>query len=76
MNIAEGEKHIFGMVKVGAKGQIVIPKEARDVFGIKPGDSLMLVGDETQGLAIITSNALTQLFSGVIRAQGKPEGDK
>jgi AbrB family looped-hinge helix DNA binding protein len=63
-------KHIFGMVKVGEKGQIVIPKEARTVFNIKPGDQLMLVGDESSGLAIITSNELTQVFTKII---GKPE---
>lgn len=39
-------------VTVGAKGQIVIPKEAREVFGIEPGDSLLLLGDEKRGLAI------------------------
>ncbi|HZJ80575.1 MAG TPA: AbrB/MazE/SpoVT family DNA-binding domain-containing protein [Dysgonamonadaceae bacterium] len=39
-------------VKVGEKGQIVIPKEARDIFGIAPGDTLILLGDEKQGLAI------------------------
>lgn len=67
-------KHIFGMVKVGEKGQIVIPKEARDVFNIKPGDSLMLVGDEMQGgLAIITSDTLKQFFDGIMKLQRKPE---
>lgn len=66
-------KHIFGMVKVGVKGQIVIPKEARDVFGIKPGDSLMLVGDEKQGLAIITSEVVKQFFEAIMKGQGKPE---
>ena len=71
MNAPDG-KHIFGMVKVGTKGQIVIPKEARTVFGIKPGDSLMLIGDEAQGLAILTSDALTQFFSGVVDGQNKP----
>ena len=45
-------KHIFGFVKVGEKGQIVIPKEAREIFDIKPGDSLLVLGDEAQGIAI------------------------
>lgn len=40
------------MVKVGEKGQIVIPKEAREVFDIKPGDSLIVLGDVEQGIAI------------------------
>lgn len=64
MESLEG-KHIFGMVKVGEKGQIVIPKKARQVFNIKPGDTLMLVGDESQGLAIITNEALTRIFTGI-----------
>ncbi len=75
MNTLNG-KHIFGMVKVGEKGQIVIPKEARTVFGIKPGDSLMLIGDETQGLAIITNDKLVQFFTGIMNGQDKPEVKK
>lgn len=67
-----GGKHIFGMVKVGEKGQIVIPKEARETFNIKPGDSLMLVGDEASGLDIITNDKLIQFFAGIQRS-GKPE---
>ncbi len=44
-------KHAWS-VTVGAKGQIVIPKEAREIFGIAPGDTLLLLGDETRGIAI------------------------
>ncbi len=40
-------------VRVGEKGQIVIPKAAREMFGISPGDSLLLLADETQGIAIV-----------------------
>ena len=39
-------KHIFGTVKIGEKGQIVIPKAARELFDLKPGDSLVVLGDE------------------------------
>lgn len=39
-------------VKVGEKGQFVIPKEAREVFGIRPGDTLIVLGDKKQGIAI------------------------
>ena len=45
-------KHLFGNVKVGERGQIVIPKEARDLFDINPGDKLVVLGDEGQGLAL------------------------
>lgn len=47
-------KHLFGTVTMGERGQIVIPKKARDVFGIKAGDSLIVLGDEDQaGIAIV-----------------------
>ena len=46
-------KHIFGMVKVGDKGQIVTPANARKIFDIQPGDNLLILGDEEQGLAIL-----------------------
>lgn len=68
-------KHVFGMVKVGEKGQIVIPKEARTVFNIKPGDTLMLIGDEASGLAILTDDKLKQFFTGIMSGQ-KPEEEK
>ena len=47
---------------VGEKGQIVIPKQAREIFGIKPGDTLLLLGDEKRGIAIPPKNALTHLY--------------
>lgn len=50
-------------VKVGERGQFVIPKEAREVFHIQPGDTLILLGDEEQGLAIPPKSALTGLFT-------------
>ena len=46
-------KHMFGLVKVGDKGQIVIPAKARKLFDISAGDQLVIVGDEGQGLAIL-----------------------
>ena len=55
-------KHMFGMVKVGDKGQIVMPAKARKVFDIKPGDSLIVLGDEEQGIAIIKEKALMKML--------------
>lgn len=46
-------KYFFGSVSVGERGQIVIPKEAREVFNIKSGDKLLILGDEERGLAIV-----------------------
>ena len=46
-------KHFFGAVTVGERGQIVVPKKARELFHIEPGDQLLILGDEERGLAII-----------------------
>lgn len=56
-------KHIFGMVKVGDKGQIVIPAKARKIFNIKAGDNLIVLGEEGQGIAIIKEKGLTDLLN-------------
>ncbi len=47
-----------GIAKVGEKGQIVIPKEARDMFDIKPGDSVVILCDKKKGMAIAKSELL------------------
>jgi len=54
-------KHMFGMVKVGDKGQIVIPAKARKVFQIEPGDNLIVLGDESQGLALINEREFMKM---------------
>jgi len=50
---AARDKHLFGLVTVGDKGQIVIPVKARRIFNIQPGDQLMVLGDESRGLALL-----------------------
>lgn len=55
-------KHVFGMVKVGDKGQIVIPAKARKIFDIRVGDNLIVLGDEGQGIAIIKEQGLLDLL--------------
>ena len=55
-------KYIFGMVKVGEKGQVVIPAKARTIFHIKPGDNLIAIGDESQGIALIKEENLLELL--------------
>lgn len=54
---------------VGEKGQIVIPKQARDVFGIKPGDTLILLGDEEHGIAIPPKSAFADLFGSIFNGE-------
>jgi AbrB family looped-hinge helix DNA binding protein len=49
-------KHMFGLVTVGDKGQIVIPVRARRIFQIKPGDQLMVLGEDGKGLALMDAN--------------------
>lgn len=48
-------KHLWGTVTIGSKGQIVIPKDARDTFNLKEGDRLVVLGDETEGIALVKS---------------------
>ena len=57
---------------VGEKGQIVIPKQARELFGIHPGDTLLLLGDLTRGLAIVNPKAFEEAFRS---AFGEKEGE-
>ena len=63
-------KYNFGVVKVGDKGQIVIPKDARQVYGIKPGDALIMLGDE-RGIALLKTeifqNAIDQAMGGLTK---------
>lgn len=57
--VGDKGKYIFGVCKVGEKGQIVIPKDARQVFDIKPGDSLVILGDIKKGLALAKVDMIT-----------------
>ena len=50
-----------GVAKVGEKGQIVIPKEARDMFNINPGDSVIILCDKTKGIAMLKADAIDDL---------------
>ncbi|MBN1166133.1 MAG: AbrB/MazE/SpoVT family DNA-binding domain-containing protein [Methanospirillaceae archaeon] len=75
MKCSEG-KHIFGTVKVGERGQIVIPKEARDIFQISPGDTLMVLGDEKRGIALVKADRFRSLAVKMLRMfEEKPEDE-
>ena len=60
----------IGIAKVGEKGQIVIPKEARDMFDIKPGDSVAILCDRKKGMAIVKSKILEETMDTMM-----PNGD-
>ncbi len=58
-------------VTVGEKGQIVIPKQAREVFSIKPGDTLILLGDEARGIAIPPKHTFSEWTRLFFEEEGK-----
>ena len=62
-------RRVFGTAKVGDRGQIVIPKEARELFNIQPGDTLLILGEEDTGLIVsrpeILSDIANQIFDTV-----------
>lgn len=66
-------KHIFGMVRVGEKGQIVIPAKARKIFDIKPGDNLVVLGDEGQGIALLKEENLLRMLSMARSENAEPD---
>ena len=63
-------------VTVGEKGQIVIPKQARDIFDIKPGDSLVILGDEKKGLAIPPKSMFAQFAGDVFETASDSKGEE
>ena len=67
MNIRDG-KYAW-MVKIGEKGQFVIPKEAREIFGLQPGDEILVLGDTERGIAILPKekqeDAIKHIFSSI-----------
>lgn len=60
-------RHVFGTAKVGDRGQIVIPKEARELFGIDPGDTLLILGDKETGLIITRPEILSDLAAKILK---------
>ena len=72
--------HIFGTAKVGEKGQIVIPKDARTLFHIEPGDTLLILGDEKNGIIVtkpdVIRDAASQIFDNLSKkAEKSNHGD-
>ena len=65
------DKHLFGVVTLGERGQIVLPKKARDTFNLKPGDTLVVLGDtspQTSGIALIDSQSFLRMTGQAIES--------
>lgn len=71
-----GGKHIFGTVRVGEKGQIVIPKEARELFGIAPGDTLLILGDDKSGIIVTPPTLVKDAAMRVFRKMDQSDDKK
>ncbi len=69
-------KHIFGVVKIGEKGQVVIPAKARKIFELKPGDRLVVLGDEASGLAMIKEKGFMNMINEVGSLIRRSKGDE
>ena len=71
MNQTQNENKFMGSVKVGPKGQIVIPKDVRDMFGIKPGDTLVLLADTQRGIAIERMGVLNEIADAIFDGRAR-----
>lgn len=69
LNLPPKGKHLFGVVTVGDKGQIVIPAKARKMFRISAGDELVVLGDENQGLAIMKAQQFLAIAEAIRELQ-------
>ena len=75
MKIPKGH-YIFGTVKVGERGQMIIPKEARKIFDIKAGDTLIFLGDEKWGLAVTKADVLEKHAMNVFQKISEEQTDE
>ena len=67
----QSSQRVFGTAKVGDRGQIVIPKEARELFNIRPGDTLLIMGEENKGLIISRPELLRDLANQIFESDMK-----
>ena len=65
--LGKNKQRIFGTAKVGDRGQIVIPKEAREFFGIEPGDTLLILGRSETGLIVSKPETLNNLANEIFQ---------
>lgn len=66
-------RRVIGTAKVGDRGQIVIPKEARELFGIRPGDTLLILGEEDTGLIVSRPEVLSDIANQILDSVTKED---
>ena len=67
MKANDNKKRFISMVTIGEKGQIVIPKAAREMFDLKPGDSIVLLADKKRGIALVQNDKLMKIAESVFQ---------
>jgi AbrB family looped-hinge helix DNA binding protein len=78
MPIPPKNKHLFGVVTLGERGQIVLPKKARDIFKLQPGDTLVVLGDTnpaTPGMALVDSQSFLRMTGHAVESIFREKGD-
>lgn len=71
----DGERYM-GTAKIGPKGQIVIPKEVRDMFGLSPGDSVVILADSNKGIAIERMSVFSKIADSILEGRDAPSDAK
>ena len=66
--------NFIATVKIGPKGQIVIPKEVREMFGLESGDSLVLLADKSRGIALQRAECLNEIVNQIVENAGDRNG--
>ena len=66
--------NFIATVKIGPKGQIVIPKEVREMFGLESGDSLVLLADKSRGIALQRAECLNEIVNQIVENAGERNG--
>ena len=74
--MGRNDRYFMSSVKIGPKGQIVIPKEARDMFGLQPGDTMVLLADKKRGIALQTADKLNPLLRKAFAALPEDEDEE
>ena len=72
--LGQGKNRVFGTARVGDRGQIVIPQEARRYFGISPGDTLLILGNDSSGLVVAKPEVLSDLADEILGKEEEEHG--